>query len=399
MSHQAAPKQILQKKQISKQEYSFREEWAPETVNEYQVSHDESAKHQLQHQHQHQSQPPPQPSANPTPRPTIRPQTHSQFQNQPVYADSTRIQPRVPNKRIQGRSSSLFEEWKAKALRSPDEEKEKAKEDTDSPTTSTAPKGNMSRGRGKSGKGTVSGDVRVLLGEHSDSTVNIRAKNKGSVPGVVEAAVQKQGNGQAEKRVIPVDATGPQEEYASKASNAQVRTEEPGSCPVTLSRKKHGKSISRSKNIHFEGPTEKHSNEAESKDTTSEPGAGSKAALKDKKGTGESTARVRARSKEPVITSPVLPELTEKGKGSASSTSARGASKDRTVTLRSTAKPATNDQGQRSEVGKTDYATAASARGLSRDKTVIFQSTAKPATKDHDLKPEAGKTNDARQGK
>ncbi|KAL4962358.1 uncharacterized protein BDV14DRAFT_202861 [Aspergillus stella-maris] len=398
MFHQAAPKQILQKKQISRQEYSFREEWNPETVNEYQVSHDESAKHQLQHQHQHQSQPPPQPSANLTPRSTIRPQPHSQSQHQTVYSESTSIQPRVPNKRTQARSSSLFEEWKAKALRSPDEEKEKAKEDDASPTASTAPKGNMSRGRGKSGKGIVSGDVRVLLGEHSDSTVNIRAKDKGSVPSVVEAAVQKQGNGLAEKRVIPVNATGFQEEHASKAST-QVRTEEPGSCPVTLSQRKHRKSISRSKNLHVEGPTEKHSNEAESKDTANGPGTGPEAALKDKNERGESTARVRARSKEPGITSPVLPETTEKGKGSAASTSGRGASKDRTVTLRSTAKPATNDKGQRSEVGKTDYAAATSARGSSSDKTVILQSTAKPATKGHDLKPEAGKTNDAKQGK
>ncbi|KAL4935857.1 hypothetical protein BDV06DRAFT_217110 [Aspergillus oleicola] len=192
MSHQTAPKQNLQKKQISKQEYSFREEWAPETVNDYQLSHDEPA----QYQHQHYQQQPPQqfhPHLQPHPHP--HPPPHFQGQPQVVYPKRTSMQARIPNKRNQARSSSLFEEWKAKALRSPDKEKTT---EADAPlVAANAPKTN--RGRGRTGKSTVSGDVRVLLGEHSDNTVNIRSKTKESSVSIGLAVVPKEDNGQVEE--------------------------------------------------------------------------------------------------------------------------------------------------------------------------------------------------------
>ncbi|KAL4870971.1 hypothetical protein BDV12DRAFT_194888 [Aspergillus spectabilis] len=140
MSRQFAPKHILKKTLISKAEYKFREEWDPETVKDYQVSPNEPASAaQVQQQQQ-------------APR-TINP---------------ANVQSRMPTRRSQARSSSLFEEWKAQALRSPD--KVKGSDASSSVTT----KGNNN----KNEESTAPVEARGPLGEHSDKTVNTQVKTK-----------------------------------------------------------------------------------------------------------------------------------------------------------------------------------------------------------------------------
>ncbi|KAL4921891.1 hypothetical protein BDW62DRAFT_197589 [Aspergillus aurantiobrunneus] len=139
MSRQVVPKPITPKKQISRKEYNLRQEWAPETVKDYQVFPDELAPKTVQQQ---QQQPP---------------QTQTQPRPQPHATTPANVQGRMPNRRSQVRSSSLFEEWKAKALRSP----VKAQEADDE-----------TRG------GTASGDAKGPLGEHSEKAGNICAKAK-----------------------------------------------------------------------------------------------------------------------------------------------------------------------------------------------------------------------------
>ncbi|KAL5340090.1 hypothetical protein BJX70DRAFT_131692 [Aspergillus crustosus] len=97
-SHQSAPKQILKKQQISKAEYRLRQEWDPENVDDYQVS-----------------------SVGPAFATQVQQQAQQQEQQQErLTVNPANVQSRMPNRRSQARSSSLFEEWKAQALRSPD---------------------------------------------------------------------------------------------------------------------------------------------------------------------------------------------------------------------------------------------------------------------------------------
>jgi hypothetical protein len=106
--HPSVPKQILKKKAISKSEYLLREEWAPETINEYQMVVDE-------------------PSVTPVPPPKPAPRVQQQQRLQRPQQQTSTVsnmhgQGRGPNRRTQSqaRSSSMFEEWKARSLVSPD---------------------------------------------------------------------------------------------------------------------------------------------------------------------------------------------------------------------------------------------------------------------------------------
>lgn len=149
MSNQVAPKQTPQKKQISQREYDHREEWAPETIKDYQVLSGRptpATVHQKRHQQQHQP---------------------SQQQHQPQTTSAGIVQGRVPNRRSQIRSSSLFEEWKTNALRNPVQPNEV----TVSPTT-TPKQNNKTEG------GVTSGDARRPLGEKPDKAHNAQAKTK-----------------------------------------------------------------------------------------------------------------------------------------------------------------------------------------------------------------------------
>ncbi|PTU21301.1 hypothetical protein P175DRAFT_0179692 [Aspergillus ochraceoroseus IBT 24754] len=88
MSRQCAPKEIL-KKELSSREYSLFEEWAPDTLKTYSASIPPPATQTEDHQRQ-----------------TISPVNVQGYPNSP--------------RRMQMRSSSLFEEWKALALRGTD---------------------------------------------------------------------------------------------------------------------------------------------------------------------------------------------------------------------------------------------------------------------------------------
>ncbi|KAL5043763.1 hypothetical protein BDW71DRAFT_216144 [Aspergillus fruticulosus] len=149
MSNQGVPTRILKKKQISQQEYDLREEWAPETVNEYQVIPNEhTPTRQLPSRLQREKR-------TWQPQAAEKQQTESQYLPHHQVATVSKadanadMQGRVPNKR-----SLLFEEWKARSVRSPEQMKE--------PGSSTAVrKGNNIETK----RSTTSGDVRVLLGE------------------------------------------------------------------------------------------------------------------------------------------------------------------------------------------------------------------------------------------
>lgn len=149
MSNQVAPKQTPQKKQISQKEYDHWEEWAPETIKDYQVSSGRPVPvtvHQKRHQPQHQP---------------------SQQQNQPQTTSAGIIQGRVPNRRSQVRSSSLFEEWKTKALRNPVQPNEPAV----SPTTTLK--------QNDETESVTYGEARKRpLGKRIDKADNSQAKTK-----------------------------------------------------------------------------------------------------------------------------------------------------------------------------------------------------------------------------
>ncbi|KAL3496898.1 hypothetical protein BJX62DRAFT_193192 [Aspergillus germanicus] len=111
-AHQVVPKQI-QKKIISKDEYLMREEWAPDTINEYQMIVDEPS-----------VIPMPPPKSPPRLQQQQRPKRPQRPQQQTNTVSNMHDQGRGPNRRMQSqaRSSSMFEEWKARSLITPDQD-------------------------------------------------------------------------------------------------------------------------------------------------------------------------------------------------------------------------------------------------------------------------------------
>ncbi|KAL4782419.1 hypothetical protein BJX76DRAFT_349404 [Aspergillus varians] len=198
MSRQIAPKQIFQKKQISKQEYSFREEWAPETIKDYQIFPNELAPEMVQQQQQHQ-----QPTQSQS-----RPQLHA---TTPV-----KIQGRIPNRRSQVRSSSLFEEWKAKALRN-------SVQTTEPDVSSTGTqKGNYN----KPEESTTSNDFRGSLRMSSDKAADIRAKTRLVNDGCGRQSEASKTGNVSEESHIPTPLSG---NTSGPAINAATSTRKKGS--------------------------------------------------------------------------------------------------------------------------------------------------------------------------
>ncbi len=151
MSSAVAIKHTPQKKQISQKEYDHREEWEPETIKDYQVFSSRPAPvtvHQKRHQQQRQ------PS-----------QQQQQHQSQTTSAGI--VQGRVPGRRSQIRSSSLFEEWKTKALRNPLQ-----------PSEPTVFPPNPSKRSNKSEGVAASGDARGSLGDKLDKAGNAQSNTK-----------------------------------------------------------------------------------------------------------------------------------------------------------------------------------------------------------------------------
>ncbi|KAL2800697.1 hypothetical protein BJX66DRAFT_97858 [Aspergillus keveii] len=111
-AHQVVPKQI--KKIISKDEYLMREEWAPDTINEYQMIVDEPS-----------VIPMPPPKSPPRLQQQQRPKRPQRQQQQTHTVSNMHGQGRGPNRRMQSqaRSSSMFEEWKARSSVTPDQAK------------------------------------------------------------------------------------------------------------------------------------------------------------------------------------------------------------------------------------------------------------------------------------
>ncbi|KAL2834963.1 hypothetical protein BDW59DRAFT_155790 [Aspergillus cavernicola] len=136
-----APKQILQKKQISKQESSFQETRTPETVRDYQVSPDKPASKEQQQQQQHQA----------------------------TTTGPVNFLGRGPNRRSHLRSSSLFEEWKARCVHDPGKTKE---------STVTSPVMPKARDNWKADGSITFADTRGRLGDHSEKAANFQLRNK-----------------------------------------------------------------------------------------------------------------------------------------------------------------------------------------------------------------------------
>ncbi|KAJ0423779.1 hypothetical protein BJY00DRAFT_44757 [Aspergillus carlsbadensis] len=137
-AHPFIPKQILKKKAISKSEYLLREEWAPETINEYQMIVGEPSVTPV---------PPPKPT------PSVQQQQRPQRPQQQTNTVSNRHgQGRGPNRcmQSQARSSSMFEEWKARSVVTPEKAKGKDKtKETDGDSTASL------QGDHKPGNGTA----------------------------------------------------------------------------------------------------------------------------------------------------------------------------------------------------------------------------------------------------
>ncbi|KAL5000254.1 hypothetical protein BDV10DRAFT_162992 [Aspergillus recurvatus] len=201
MSDQVVSTQFLKKKQISQQEYDLREEWAPETVNEYQV---------IPNKHTPTPQLPPRPQLEQqTGQPQGAEKQQTKSQHLPHHQTATvsnaytnaNVQGRVPNRR-----SLLFEEWKARSLRSPEQMKEASFSST------AVRKGNNMELK----KGTTSGDVRVLLGERFDKAGIGRVKGKpvNNGRGLQPESID------ARNKATPGDDGEPLVEHTARAANA-----------------------------------------------------------------------------------------------------------------------------------------------------------------------------------
>ncbi|KAL4931193.1 uncharacterized protein BDV17DRAFT_289180 [Aspergillus undulatus] len=328
MSQSAATEQMVHKKQISKQEYSLREEWAPETVKAYQVSPVEPVQRQHQHQTQGQNQ------------------TQAQHHAQALPQVNPHSQARIPNKRSQPRSSSLFEEWKAKALRSPTKEKTEPGE----PGVLSTAESKANRNKDKLEESITSGDVRVLLGEHSEKTVSIRGKPKKPGVGVspAPAAASKARNNVNEGGATSVDATGSLPEHSARTVNAQMETKEPGVTSPAVSNdnsSKHSGSITTG---HSTGPSSKDNSKNEGTSTVS---GGSRRSRTKSLG----KASVRAKSREPGTASAAAPKKGNDDKGSTAAVVARqmlGECSDQAANVGPKTKPAGNDHSQQPEASR-----------------------------------------------
>ncbi|KAL6240048.1 hypothetical protein BDW75DRAFT_1621 [Aspergillus navahoensis] len=213
MSNQIVPTEILKKKRLSQQEYDLREKRAPESVNKYQV---------IPNKHM----PTPQLSSRPQPeRRTWQPQGAEKQQTESQHLPhhqvitvsnanaNTSVQCRVPSRR-----SLLFEEWKARSLRSPEQMKEAGFSST------AVRKGNNI----ETNRSTTSGDVRVLLGERFDKAGSGRVKGKpvndgrGQQPESIDAR-NKATSGDGRSQVV---------EHISRSTNVHAKSESANKDPI-----------------------------------------------------------------------------------------------------------------------------------------------------------------------
>ncbi|RDW86820.1 uncharacterized protein DSM5745_03462 [Aspergillus mulundensis] len=204
MYHKTAPKQILQRKQISQQEYDLREEWAPETVNDYQVTPNNplpAAPHD-----QAQLQPKPNQGGwepyNTEERHSLHQPQHYQHAAT-IAGPSANANTNTNNKqgRVLNRRSTLFEEWKAKSLRSPEQVEEARAVQRENKT------GNR--------RINTSGDVRVAMGERFDKAGSgqVKHKPKNDSRGRQVGLINNKSN------AVSGDARKPLVEHTAEASN------------------------------------------------------------------------------------------------------------------------------------------------------------------------------------
>ncbi|KAL4980701.1 hypothetical protein BDW66DRAFT_165728 [Aspergillus desertorum] len=161
MSDQVVPRPNPKSKQVSQQEYDLREERAPETVNEYQV---------IPNEHTPTTQLPSRPQQEQRtwqPRGPGNQQTESQHL---LHHQVATVSHANATTDVQGcgsnRRSLLFEEWKARSLRSPGQMKEAGF------SSSAIRKGNNLEAR----RSTTSGDVRMSPGERFQKAGSVRVK-------------------------------------------------------------------------------------------------------------------------------------------------------------------------------------------------------------------------------
>jgi hypothetical protein len=152
MSDQIMSTHILRKKQISQQDNDLREEWPRETVSNYQVIPKEHAPTSPEQQTW-------QPQGVEKQQTESQPLLHHQAFTVSNANANANVQGRVPNRR-----SLLFEEWKARSLRSPEQLN----------ALTAVHKGNNTETK----RSITSGDVRVLLGERFDQPGSGRVKIK-----------------------------------------------------------------------------------------------------------------------------------------------------------------------------------------------------------------------------
>ncbi|KAL4908017.1 hypothetical protein BDW74DRAFT_148440 [Aspergillus multicolor] len=207
MSHKTAPKQILQRKQISQQEYDLRKEWAPETVSDYQVQLQPKPKQgEWQFHDFEKSQLQPQPQRHQHAATVAVPSANA---NANTNANN-KVPGRVPNRR-----SALFEEWKAKSLRSPEQVKEARAVQKDNCT------GNR--------RINTSGDVRLALGERFDKAGSGPARNKPRN----NSRSQQAGSIDTKSNAVSGGARKPLVEHTAEASNLP-KTESASKVPTQL---------------------------------------------------------------------------------------------------------------------------------------------------------------------
>ncbi|KAL3438342.1 hypothetical protein BDV09DRAFT_205672 [Aspergillus tetrazonus] len=152
MSDQDMSTHILREKQAPQQDNDLREEWPPESVSNYQVIPKEHASTSLEQQTWQQQAAEKQQTES---QPLLHHQAFT-VSNANVNAN---VQGRVPNRR-----SLLFEEWKARSLRSPERLN----------ALTAVHEGNNTETK----RSILSGDVRVLLGERFDKPGSGRVKIK-----------------------------------------------------------------------------------------------------------------------------------------------------------------------------------------------------------------------------
>ncbi|KAL4810043.1 hypothetical protein BDV18DRAFT_156418 [Aspergillus unguis] len=225
MSQKLAIKQIPLNNRMSQHEHSPREGRTFRSVKHHEVASDD-------HKSKPHAQQPPRPKRwQPDPAPDPAPYPSSGLES---MDPTTEVQARVPNRRVQARSSSLFEEWKSKALRDPSLDRIKEKE------SDTATRAGPSATTGDAASGAVRG--RDPRGDRPQKGINVRAKNKPlndargrqSDPRIISGNTTSEAVEAKEKSKEPSEKTADAPVRTKSAKDVRSRQSEAGSVPKAI---------------------------------------------------------------------------------------------------------------------------------------------------------------------